>query len=178
MHVFSRYGYRKASMDEVARAAGLSRQGLYLHFPSKESLFREVVSLVLEQSLGAGTALLREEKAPIEERLERAFDAAYGQHVGGLGANPHLAELLEAAAQLVGPLQAEREQGFRAAVARALERAGVAARWAGADLSAEDLAGTLDAVACGLKHRAASREAFREGLRTAIRLVTATPRRR
>ena len=28
--VFARYGFRKTSMDEVARAAGVSRQGLYL----------------------------------------------------------------------------------------------------------------------------------------------------
>ncbi len=30
--VFLRYGYKKTSMDDLARAAGLSRQGLYLHF--------------------------------------------------------------------------------------------------------------------------------------------------
>ena len=30
--VFARYGFRKTSMDEVARAAGVSRQGLYLQF--------------------------------------------------------------------------------------------------------------------------------------------------
>ena len=33
--VFLRYGYKKTSMDEVARAADLSRQGLYLHFATK-----------------------------------------------------------------------------------------------------------------------------------------------
>ena len=34
--VFLRYGFRKTSMDEVARAADLSRQGLYLQFATKE----------------------------------------------------------------------------------------------------------------------------------------------
>src|SRR5258708_36742368 len=38
--VFLRYGYKKTSMDDLARAAGLSRQGLYLHFENKEALFK------------------------------------------------------------------------------------------------------------------------------------------
>jgi AcrR family transcriptional regulator len=41
--VFSRYGYQKTSMDEVARSAQLSRQGLYLHFATKEELFQAAV---------------------------------------------------------------------------------------------------------------------------------------
>jgi AcrR family transcriptional regulator len=40
--VFSRYGYQKTSMDEVARSAQLSRQGLYLHFATKEELSEQL----------------------------------------------------------------------------------------------------------------------------------------
>ena len=29
LEVFGRYGFRKASMDEIARSADISRQGLY-----------------------------------------------------------------------------------------------------------------------------------------------------
>ena len=46
--VFGRYGFRKTSMDEVARAAGISRQGLYLYFASKEALFRAAVCQELD----------------------------------------------------------------------------------------------------------------------------------
>jgi DNA-binding transcriptional regulator YbjK len=38
--VFVRYGFRKASMSDIARAAGISRASLYLSFNSKEELFR------------------------------------------------------------------------------------------------------------------------------------------
>ena len=38
MRVFLRYGFKKTSMDDLARAAGLSRQGLYLHYRTKEEL--------------------------------------------------------------------------------------------------------------------------------------------
>ena len=38
--VFVRYGFRKTSMTDIARAAGISRASLYLIFNSKEELFR------------------------------------------------------------------------------------------------------------------------------------------
>jgi AcrR family transcriptional regulator len=41
--VFSRFGYRKTSMDEVARMADFSRQGLYFYYAAKEDLFRATV---------------------------------------------------------------------------------------------------------------------------------------
>jgi AcrR family transcriptional regulator len=40
LSAFLRYGFRKTSMEEVARASHISRQGLYLHFQTKEDLFR------------------------------------------------------------------------------------------------------------------------------------------
>lgn len=38
--VFVRFGFRKTSMADIARAAGISRASLYLTFSSKEELFR------------------------------------------------------------------------------------------------------------------------------------------
>lgn len=38
--VFFKYGYMKVSMNEIAGAAGISREGLYLYFKSKEEIFR------------------------------------------------------------------------------------------------------------------------------------------
>lgn len=48
MHVFARNGYRRASMEQVAEAANLSRQAVYLHFENKQALFRAVVEAVHE----------------------------------------------------------------------------------------------------------------------------------
>lgn len=163
LQVFARYGYRKASMDQVARAAGLSRQGLYLHFPSKDALFRAVVGSLLAETLGAGAALLAEDARPLEERLVTAFDAVYGRFLDGPGSlhhSPYLQELWDAATQLLGAQIQAQEQAFRDAVAQALARGGVAATWAAGGFTAAELAGLLDAVACGLKHRACPRPDF------------------
>jgi AcrR family transcriptional regulator len=84
--VFARYGYRKTSMEEVARVAQVSRQGLYLHFATKEDLFREALKNLLGGSLQAASAVLRDGALSLEDRLVGAFDEWVGRHVGLFGA--------------------------------------------------------------------------------------------
>ena len=42
-HVFSRVGYRDAAVDEIAQRAATSKGGLYFHFPTKQTLFIELM---------------------------------------------------------------------------------------------------------------------------------------
>ena len=42
--LFSRFGFHKTSMDEIAKIARKAKGSLYYHFASKEDLFKEVVS--------------------------------------------------------------------------------------------------------------------------------------
>lgn len=50
---FTAVGLRQANMDEVARAADISRSTLYRRFPNKESLFRAVAVDTFETGLAA-----------------------------------------------------------------------------------------------------------------------------
>ena len=43
--LFSRFGFHKTSMDEIAKIARKAKGSLYYHFASKEELFKEVVSV-------------------------------------------------------------------------------------------------------------------------------------
>ena len=43
--LFSRFGFHKTSMDEIAKIARKAKGSLYYHFASKEDLFKEVVSI-------------------------------------------------------------------------------------------------------------------------------------
>src|SRR5271169_3082467 len=62
--VFGQHGYRLASMELVAQEAGLTRQALYHHFPSKEALFRAVAEAVYEGAFEAERAAgLKQEQA-------------------------------------------------------------------------------------------------------------------
>jgi AcrR family transcriptional regulator len=51
--VFNARGFAGARMDDVARAAGLSKAALYLQFASKEALFEALVTEVIEATLPA-----------------------------------------------------------------------------------------------------------------------------
>ena len=47
--IFSRYGYAKTSLDEIARQARIAKGTVYYYFPNKEELF---ISVVTEQAKG------------------------------------------------------------------------------------------------------------------------------
>jgi len=63
-NVFARFGFRRASMSQIAGEAGLTRQALYHHYPSKEALFRAVVEELHEHAYEAeAEAGLAQERA-------------------------------------------------------------------------------------------------------------------
>jgi AcrR family transcriptional regulator len=168
--VFLRYGFKKTSMDDLARAAGLSRQGLYLSFATKEVLFKEALAHLTATTRAAARAALGREDLDIEGRLLGAFEAMHGLGIGQPGAE-HMSELLETAVQLIGPSLGEVEQGFVVDVARVLRTSGVAARWKEAGISAKDLAEHLYSTSSGVKHRVATAAEYRDSMRTAVQIV-------
>lgn len=172
--VFLRYGYKKTSMDDLARAADLSRQGLYLHFATKEVLFKEAVIQLSRQSRVTMRAELKREDQTIEERLLGAF-VAFKSHAGGDMPREHLDELLLTATQLVGPVIEELEQTVITDVTQFLQSSGVAAEWKAAGLTAKDLAQHLYAASHGIKHQVQTLAEYKDRMRVAVRLVCRTP---
>jgi AcrR family transcriptional regulator len=169
--VFMRYGYRKTSMEEVARAAQVSRQGLYLSFSSKEDLFRAAVKTFLEGGLQAVTTALRDPDAPLESRLVAAFDQWIGRFVGMMGAGA--SDLVEAAHTLIGPMVEEHEALFVDAIVKAISAGGLAAAYKPAGLTARQLGETLAATGRGLKYGSETREAFSRSMAVAVRALCA-----
>ena len=168
--VFLRYGFEKTSMEDLARAAGLSRQGLYLHFSTKEALFKEAVLALLDANRAACQAALAQKGVAIEDRLLGAFMAMHAMSVTPSSGSEHLDELLESATRLIGPAFEELEQGIVVDLARAIRAAGVADRWKEAGISANDLALQLYLTSHGVKHRVPAAD-YRNRMRTAVRIV-------
>jgi AcrR family transcriptional regulator len=173
--VFLRYGYRKTSMDDLARAAGISRQGLYLHFASKDELFKQGATWLAQQGLAAMRAELAREDAGIEERLAGAFAALHAQSDGSQMSLEHMNEIVATAWQLIGPVLEDFEQTVRKELTRAIQSGGDAIAWRGAGLTAKALAQHLQAVSHGLKHYAKTPAEYQAGIRTAVRLVCGGP---
>jgi len=168
--VFVRLGYRKTSMEEVARAAQVSRQGLYLHFATKEDLFRETVRDHLGRSLLAVETAMADRSLPLDERLAAAFDAWYGRAVGARGAE--VEELLATTRVLLNDLVETHSNRFREILRRAAEgEATVVEGCRARGVSPGEWSRCLLAAAIGLKLAASDREEFRRGLTTAIRLM-------
>jgi AcrR family transcriptional regulator len=87
--LFAERGYRGASMDEIARRAGISAPVVYDHFASKEDLHVHL----LERHYAGLREVWREHLAgddPVQERMARAFDAWFHY----LEVHPYAARLL------------------------------------------------------------------------------------
>ena len=51
LNVFSTYGFQGASIEQIANESGISKSNLFYYFSSKEELYVEVLSQVLEEWL-------------------------------------------------------------------------------------------------------------------------------
>jgi AcrR family transcriptional regulator len=173
--VFLRYGYKKTSMDDLARAADLSRQGLYLHFATKEALFKEAVIDLTRRSLAAMRTALGRDDLPIEDRLLGAFVAFKSHAAGADMPREHLDELLATATQLVGPVIAELERTVVAELTQFMQSSGIAAEWKAAGVTAKDLAQHLNAASYGIKHQVQTLDEYKGRMLVAVRIVCRGP---
>ncbi|MFF7362764.1 TetR family transcriptional regulator [Streptomyces sp. NPDC008125] len=162
MVTFARFGYRKTSMEEVARAADISRPGLYFLFSSKESLFRAAVTQALERDIAAIERVLADTGRPLAERLLDAFDQWAGRYIGPLTRD--VAVVIEDNSGLLGEIVETTPQRFEQLITDAI------AVDAG-QVTARQVAQTMISASTGLKHQAASRDFFLERLEVAIGLL-------
>ena len=176
LEVFGRYGFRKTSMDEVARSADISRQGLYLHFASKEALFRAAVRQELDTALADASRCLNEEGVALDQRVVAALDAWLGRYVGSMLASD-IGNLLQNPAMQLGDLvdPAIAACGARLAAAIAAAMSDSDRRRLG--VTPEEIAGALLTVAQGAKYLSnalvESREEFVARMTAAVRVVFA-----
>src|SRR5260221_14393384 len=73
--IFLRYGFKKTSMDDVARAAGTSRQGLYLYFDTKDVLFREALQHLMSHLISAALPAAEDRNLRLRAPLLGGFEA-------------------------------------------------------------------------------------------------------
>ncbi|HTP25366.1 MAG TPA: TetR/AcrR family transcriptional regulator [Anaeromyxobacteraceae bacterium] len=88
--LFARYGFKKTSIDDIARAARIGKGSVYLHFASKEELFAQIVKQVSDRILHTLTAAVKRGRAPAEKL--RAFLETSVTAVAAIVAEYHLNE--------------------------------------------------------------------------------------
>ncbi|HTO54188.1 MAG TPA: helix-turn-helix domain-containing protein [Myxococcota bacterium] len=132
---FSRYGYRRVSLEQIAQEAGVSRAALYLHFANKEDIFRAVSGQVHERAQQAAEAAAGT-KGRVEQRIAAVLDAKYGKFYEIIHDSPHVSELLEERNRLCGDVSETYRKRFLRTLRSVLEDA--------------ERAGELDLSASGL----------------------------
>lgn len=167
---FAAYGYRRASMEDLARAAGLSRPSLYFHFGSKEELFRALVQrLHDDQHAGAQAAL--ERGGSRQDRVLAVLEASFVPFVELAAASPHGAELLDDGNRACADIILDGRRRTIVLLARLLDDPAL-------DLGRHDLdpdaaAGLLVTCAHGAKDGPSDPDAYRERLRRLVAVVMA-----
>jgi AcrR family transcriptional regulator len=69
--IFARYGFKKASVEEIARRAGVGKGTIYLYFENKEALFEAIIRLSNARSVAELEAAVHQAATP--EGKVRAF---------------------------------------------------------------------------------------------------------
>ena len=162
---FARYGYRKTSMEEVARVAGISRPGLYFLFHSKPELFRVAVTQALDLDVASAEKSLTSAERPLRERLLEAFDQWTGRYIGPMTRD--IASVMAEDPHLLGSIAIEYPRRFARLITAALtDQAGPDAG-EGPRLVAQ----TLLSTAIGIKNQVETRQQFLDRLAVAIDLL-------
>ncbi len=146
---FATYGYRKASMEDLARASGVSRQTLYNRFGTKEALLDWAVADFSQRNLQEARACLAETGQPAADALRHAFAWHIGKLVPLLHRAPHAAEVFEIGTALRRRRAPDVDTAFETAVARFLVERGICAT----QQEATDITFTLTMAAKGLAFR-------------------------
>jgi AcrR family transcriptional regulator len=165
--VFARHGFRKTSIEDIARAAGISRQGIYLHFKNKDEIFSAAIQKALDDGLRAANRVFDDDRSTLEEKLFKALDEWFGRHVGLF--HPEASDLAAECARVLGDTVVKSSSAFQKKLEKAI-LASSAKRAKGADQRAAIIANML--CACGLtwKHSFSSRQEFSQKMCDAIHL--------
>lgn len=159
---FARYGYRKTSMEEVARQARISRPGLYFLFASKEALFRAAVVQAVDNDIAEVSRALAGTEIPLGQRLFRSFDQWAGRYVGPLSRD--ILAVIDDNPDLLGPIVETAPRRFEQLVTDAIAvESGPKA--------ATKIAQTLISTSIGIKYQVDTRNLYLERLQAAIDLL-------
>jgi AcrR family transcriptional regulator len=102
---FTRYGFGRATMDDIAREAGISRPALYQHFRNKRDIYRAFAAH-MTSGMTDGLARLLSVDGPPRDVLHAAFEEAMVAPMDAFAATGHGHELLDMKNELAADIMA------------------------------------------------------------------------
>lgn len=112
LELFTRYGYRKTSIDDIALAAHVAKRTVYLHFENKAAVFLAILEYLGNQ-VRQRCAAAESAGGTAVGRLTGLLDAYFGMAFDLFSKSEHMPELEETFSKLararIGDLNAEYE---------------------------------------------------------------------
>jgi len=126
LQLFTQYGYRKTSIDDIARAAQVAKRTVYLHFENKAAVFLAILEYLGDQVRQRCAAAERAGGTAVG-RLTGLLDAYFGMGFELFSKSEHMPELEETFSKLarsrIGDLNTEYQERL-ARFLRSLEKTG------------------------------------------------------
>lgn len=150
---FTAFGYRRTSVESIARRAQVSRATVYTHCAGKDELFRALVSRLHEEHLKEMREAADAPGLDIKTRITRLLQARFLRFVELTSSSPHAADLYDRHGALCGDIAEEAHRKAEKIITAVLRRA-VSAGEIDLDrsgLTVAQLAGVLNDCAYGAK---------------------------
>ena len=172
MRLVLAYGFSRTTMDDIARAAEMSRPALYLLFKNKTEIYRAIAGQHLDQSAARAEAILRQDGA-LSDRLMSMIEECLIGMMRHIAESPHGPELLDMKNSLAGDIVLAWKQRLGALIEAVVE---AEARANGVDLEARGLSAKLLATLLldgleGMKSRIRNPDEQRTATRGLVKVV-------
>jgi AcrR family transcriptional regulator len=181
LKLFTQYGYRKTTIDDIANAAQVAKRTVYLHFENKAAVFLAVLEHLGDQ-VRQRCAAAESSGGTAVDRLTGLLDAYFGMAFELFSKSEHMPELEETFSMLararIGDLNTEYEDRL-ARFLRSLQKTG-AIGGPPQGLTVEQIVHILVRTAEGAKHDAevhGDRKALERRLRELAILAIAAMKR-
>ena len=92
--VFSRYGYKRSTMNDIASEAGVARQTLYNAFANKETILRAIIRQMTDAML-SDLERVASEGCSLDEAIEMIFNHTARIPFDTIKSSPHAQELID-----------------------------------------------------------------------------------
>ena len=150
---FTAFGYRRASIESIARRAHVSRATVYSHYGGKDELFRALVTGLHEDHLAAMRAAADSSDLDIQIRITQLLQARFLRFVELTSSSPHAGELYDRHGALCGDIAQDAHRQAEKIIIAVLRRAAAAGEidLGASGLTVGQLAGVLNDCAFGAK---------------------------
>lgn len=149
---FKQYGFKRTNMEDIAKAADMSRPALYLLFKNKTDIFRSLSEVFHAKTLLAAEQVLAE-KTSIQTRISTAVSVRMTPLYTLAHEFVHGPELFDVNQSTSGDINAKADDTFLRMLTGALQTSLAVGEITGGpdDLAARELAQLILASAIGLK---------------------------